>query len=63
LHNLEAYEEERRLFYVACSRAEEELYLTMPAYYSAWDNYFTKPSRFIAEVNKNKYQVYKPDKD
>lgn len=63
LHNLEAYEEERRLFYVACSRAEEELYLTMPAYYSAWDNYFTKPSRFIAEVNKNKYQVYKPEKD
>lgn len=50
-------EEERRLFYVAASRAKEQLYLTMPSYVSSWDTFFTKPSRFIAEVERKKYRV------
>lgn len=58
LRTIDDYEEERRLFYVACSRAEEELYLTLPAYYSAWDDYFTQPSRFIAELSKDKYCIH-----
>lgn len=63
LKSLDQLEEERRLFYVACSRAEEELYLTMPAYYSAWDNYFTQPSRFIAEIQKDKYTIWRPGQE
>jgi DNA helicase-2/ATP-dependent DNA helicase PcrA len=52
---LEGMEEERRLFYVACSRAKEELYITYPAYVASYNAYFAYPSRFLAEVNKNKY--------
>ena len=49
-------EEERRLFYVACTRAKEELYLSMPSYFNTWDKMLTKPSRFIAEIDKGKYR-------
>lgn len=43
-------EEERRLFYVAVTRAKEKLYLTstqgrMKSYYDSW--FFTRPSRFV----------------
>lgn len=52
LKNFEEMEEERRLFYVACSRAKEYLYLTLPAFASSWDSFFTQPTRFLAEINK-----------
>ena len=55
MKNIEELEEERRLFYVACSRAREELYITMPAYVSSYNAYFSYPSRFLAEVDKSKY--------
>jgi len=55
--DLERLEEERRLFYVACSRAKEQLFLTLPSYYSGWDSFFTKPCRFILEIEKNHYKV------
>jgi DNA helicase-2/ATP-dependent DNA helicase PcrA len=45
---LENYEEERRLFYVACSRAKKYLYLT----------YSDNISPFIKEINKNYYNIY-----
>jgi DNA helicase-2/ATP-dependent DNA helicase PcrA len=48
-------EEERRLFYVAVSRARENLFITMPAYIQSWDAVFNRPSRFLAEVEKGKY--------
>lgn len=57
LKNIEAFEEERRLFYVACSRAKEQLYLTMPSYMSIWDSFFTKPSRFIMEIEKAYFHI------
>ncbi len=54
IHELE---EERRLFYVAASRAKENLYVTMPNSVAAWDIVFDKPSRFLAELNQENYEV------
>jgi DNA helicase-2/ATP-dependent DNA helicase PcrA len=47
-----AIEEERRLFYVAVTRAKDELYLTYPLMkLNAGDGeMFQRPSRFLAEV-------------
>lgn len=59
MKNIEMLEEERRLFYVAASRAKQELYLTMPAFVSQWDNYYTMPSRFIIELNRDNYCLYR----
>ncbi len=56
LKKIEELEEERRLFYVACSRAKEQLYLSMPSYFSSWDDFYTKPSRFLIEVDPEKYR-------
>lgn len=54
----EGEEEERRLFYVAITRAKDELYLTYPLFrMSSGDTGgFQRPSRFIAEVSKERYQ-------
>lgn len=57
LVSIEYFEEERRLFYVACTRAKERLYLTMPSSFTLWDAFLTHPSRFIIEVDKNKYDI------
>jgi DNA helicase-2/ATP-dependent DNA helicase PcrA len=57
LGTIDQVEEERRLFYVACSRPKEQLFITMPAYVSQWDSFFTKPSRFIAGLKKGVYEV------
>lgn len=54
---LEEIEEERRLFYVASSRAKENLFITMPSFISSWDAVFTRPSRFIYEINRANYFV------
>lgn len=53
----EQLEEERKLFYVACSRAKTHLYLTAPDYFSSFAGYFDKVSRFISEVSKDTIQV------
>lgn len=50
-------EEERKLFYVACSRAKTHLYLTAPDYFSSFAGYFDKVSRFISEVSKDTIHV------
>ena len=57
INSLEDVEEERRLFYVATSRAKENLFITMPAYVSSWDAVFTLPSRFIKEIEKSCYDL------
>ncbi len=52
--SLESIEEERRLMYVASTRAKQNLYITYPM--NIFDREsgrtFSKPSRFIADVNK-----------
>ncbi|MDO5768893.1 MAG: ATP-dependent helicase [Psychrobacter sp.] len=50
VHDFEELEEERKLFYVACSRAKTHLYLTAPDYFSSYSGYFDQVSRFVAEV-------------
>ncbi|MUG31574.1 ATP-dependent helicase [Psychrobacter sanguinis] len=57
LHEFEALEEERKLFYVACSRAKTHLYLTAPDYFSSFAGYFDKISRFVSEVATDTIQV------
>ncbi|MCC7056815.1 MAG: ATP-dependent helicase [Chitinophagales bacterium] len=56
MRSFEAIEEERRLFYVACTRAKEQLCLTMPAWVSSFDEYFSMPSRFVSEIPDNLYE-------
>ncbi len=63
LKSIYELEEERRLFYVACSRAKEQLYLTMPSKLSNWEETFTRPSRFLIEVDSATYRVHKPEVD
>ncbi len=53
--NIEEMEEERRLFYVACSRAKEELYITFPRSIYSYDAVFHLPSRFLVEIDRERY--------
>ena len=55
--DLEEMEEERRLFYVACSRAKEQLFITFPSVLYSYDAVFTYPSRFIAEIDKDMFDL------
>ncbi len=57
LKHIEALEEERRLFYVACSRAKEQLTVTLPATVRSWDKVYSYPSRFLAELPKEVFSV------
>lgn len=62
LDDFEELEEERKLFYVACSRAKTRLYLTAPDYFASYSGYFDKPSRFIAELPVDKVDVERSKK-
>ena len=55
LNNIEEIEEERRLFYVACSRAKQDLIITMPSYVSTYSAFLSYPSRFLIEISKDKF--------
>lgn len=59
MDTLEELEEERRLFYVACTRARENLFLSMPAFVGNYDGIFTKPTRFLYDVDPEHYEVIK----
>ena len=52
LETRNAIEEERRLFYVAITRAKDELYLTYPhmRLNAGYGEMFQRPSRFLAEI-------------
>jgi DNA helicase-2/ATP-dependent DNA helicase PcrA len=54
LESDEAIEEERRLFYVAVTRARDELYLTYPnlRLNAGYGEMLQRPSRFLAELPK-----------
>lgn len=50
-------EEERRLFYVAVTRAKDELYLCYPITADDWQGLgFLRPSRFIKELPEDVYE-------
>jgi len=55
LNNIEEMEEERRLFYVACSRAKQDLLITMPSYVTNYNAFLSYPSRFLAEISRDKF--------
>ncbi len=54
LENEDAIEEERRLFYVAVTRARDELYLTYPhlRLNAGYGEMMQRPSRFLGEIPK-----------
>ncbi len=55
LDTRDALEEERRLFYVATTRARDELYLTYPQMRlsGGFGDVFQRPSRFLQEIPSN----------
>ena len=55
LDTREALEEERRLFYVAITRARDELYLTYPQrrLSGGYGDVFQRPSRFLQEISND----------
>jgi len=55
LNNIEEIEEERRLFYVACSRAKQDLLITMPSYVVNYNAFLSYPSRFLVEIGREKF--------
>jgi DNA helicase-2/ATP-dependent DNA helicase PcrA len=55
MNNIEELEEERRLFYVACSRAKQDLIITMPSFVSVYNAFLSYPSRFLVEMDKAKF--------
>jgi len=64
INNEEELEEERRLFYVAITRARERLYLVVPTtiYVPGEGKVLAKPSRFLKEVPPSLFQVYEEKK-
>ncbi|MBF2053164.1 MAG: ATP-dependent helicase [Candidatus Sericytochromatia bacterium] len=61
LEDFEDLEEERRLFYVACSRAKDRLWLSLPGHYHSYNESFFQPSRFVSELPPECYQLCSPD--
>jgi len=53
--SVEEIEEERRMFYVACTRAKENLFITYPSYIARYDGYTHFTSRFLEEIPESKY--------
>lgn len=51
LKNEDEMEEERRLFYVAVTRAKKELYLS--SYSAKSESFISYPSRFLSNIDKN----------
>src|SRR6185436_1170737 len=60
LRDPESEEEERRLFYVAVTRAQDELYVSYPLVVTDYmkQTVVQKPSRFITEVPRELFEVW-----
>ncbi|MFA5029602.1 MAG: ATP-dependent helicase [Patescibacteria group bacterium] len=58
----EDIEEERRLFYVAATRAQDQLYLTYPMFGSE-AGVINQPSQFVRELPKNVYEDWRVKED
>jgi DNA helicase-2/ATP-dependent DNA helicase PcrA len=59
LHDQEALEEERRLFYVALTRAKDELYICYPLIArEGARTILLRPSRFITEVEPELFETW-----
>jgi DNA helicase-2/ATP-dependent DNA helicase PcrA len=60
LENPDAIEEERRLFYVAITRAKDELYLSYPcvSYNAGYGDPIQRPSRFLGEIPKELFEEW-----
>lgn len=65
LRDSESEEEERRLFYVALTRAKDELYITYPLVVTDWSRQtvIQKPSRFIYEVPRDLFEVWSVEEE
>ncbi len=64
LISLDSVEEERRLLYVAATRAKDELYLCYPIIGGSWKQAtIMKPSRFIRELDKDTYEEWIVDEE
>ena len=50
-------EEEKRLFYVACSRAKKGLFLSYPLYFYCQFGFFQKPSTFLDSLDETLFNV------
>ena len=60
LREIDSEEEERRLWYVAMTRAKDELYLTYPLLMTEYNRQtvLQKPSRFITECPASLYEIW-----
>jgi len=65
LRDAEGEEEERRLFYVALTRAQDELYVCYPVLESdrARQSVVQRPSRFVTEVPRELLEVWSVDEE
>ena len=65
LRDAESEEEERRLFYVAITRAKDELYLCYPLVVTDWSRQtvIQKPSRFITEVPRELCEIWSVEEE
>jgi DNA helicase-2/ATP-dependent DNA helicase PcrA len=59
--SIDAIEEERRLFYVASTRAKDQLYLTYPYFWAnaSAENRLQRPSRFLQEIPNHLVEEWK----
>ncbi len=65
LRELESEEEERRLWYVALTRAKDELYLTYPLLITDYNRQtvLQKPSRFITECPPELFEIWELEEE
>jgi ATP-dependent DNA helicase UvrD/PcrA len=65
LRDAESEEEERRLFYVAVTRAKDELYLCYPLVVTDWSRQtvIQRPSRFVTEVPRELMEVWSVEEE